>query len=274
VSDPLVSVIIAARNEARRIGECLRSLAAQTYTPVEIIVVDDGSSDATADVAGGFTGVRVLRRSHSGKARSVAAAADVARGAILCFLDGDMVFAPDYLAELLAPIVAGDAIGTSHGVELVANPDNPWARCWQQRAGLPPDRRLVLTPAEIERGSVVFRAVRADAFRRVGGFDDVGYMDDQTLSPKLGVRARWVMSARCRHYNVERLGEVVWLGRWGAHSIFVRHGPRAVRSFVPPLIAWHALREAFRHRSAAMLPYAAAYEWGVFTGLLARRRGA
>jgi glycosyltransferase involved in cell wall biosynthesis len=267
-----VTVIIAARNEARRISECLTSLLAQTYAPLEIIVVDDGSSDTTADIAARFAGVRVLRRAHSGKARAIAAAADVAGGDILCFLDGDMVFAPDYIATLVAPIVSGAEVGTSHGTELVANPDNRWSRCWQQRAGLPPDVRVRLTPRQVEAGSIVFRAVRADAFRRVGGFDDVGYMDDQTLSPKLERRARWVVEARCRHYNVESLGEVVALGRWGAHSILHRHGAKAVRSFLPPLIPLHAVRDAVRHGNPAMFVYTAAYEWGVFVGLLARLR--
>lgn len=271
---PLVTVIIAARNERRRIGECLTSLQAQTYRPIEIIVVDDGSSDGTADAAAAFPGVRVLRRAHAGKAKSIAAAADVAKGAIYCFLDGDMVFEPDYIAALVAPIVRGEVVGASHGTELVANPGNTWSRCWQRRAGLPPDRRLVLSPQQIEHGSIVFRAVRGEEFRRVGGFDDVGYMDDQTLSPKLGRRARWVMEARCRHYNVESLREVVALGRWGAHSILHRHGPKALRSYLPPLIPLHALRDALKHRSGAMAAYTAAYEWGVFRGLLARVRRA
>lgn len=268
-----VSVIVAARNEERRIGECLRSLQAQTRPAHEIIVVDDGSRDRTADVAATFAGVRVLRRAHAGKAQAIGAAADVATGDVFCFLDADMVFEPDYLEQLLAPILAGET-GTAHATELVANPDNTWARCWQARAGLPPDVRLQLTPRELELGSLVFRAVRADAFRRVGGFDDVGYLDDQTLSPKLGVRARWVAAARCRHYDVESLGEVVALGRWGAHSIHHRYGAKALRSFLPPLIVARAVRDAARHRSAAMLLYTAAYEWGVFTGLVARRGAA
>jgi glycosyltransferase involved in cell wall biosynthesis len=272
VSGPLVTAIIAAYNEERRIAECLTSLRAQTYRPLEIIVVDDGSRDRTADVAAGFAGVRVLRRVHGGKARAVAAAADVANGEIFCFLDGDMVFAPDYVAQLTTPIVTGAEVGTAHGTELVANPSNPWSACWQRRAGLPRDRRLVLTSRELEQGSIVFRAVRADAFRGVGGFDDVGYMDDQTLNPKLGRRARWVVEARCRHYNAETLREVAALGRWGAQGIFQQRGRTALRRFAPPLILLHALRDAIRFRSATMAVYTVAYEWGLWRGLLARGR--
>jgi len=271
VTNPAVTAIVAARNESRRIGECLASLTAQAYRPLEIIVVDDGSRDGTADIAAQVPGVHVLRRAHSGKAGSIAAAAAVAGGEIFCFLDADMVFAPDYVAALVAPIADGTELGTAHAMELVANPENVWAACWQRRAGLPPDRRLVLTPRQMAEGSLVYRAVCAAEFRRVGGFDDVGYMDDQTLSPKLGRRARWVADARCRHYNVETLGEVVALGRWGAQTIWRERGRAALRSFLPPLIAAHALRDMARYRSASMFIYTAAFEWGVLRGLWSRR---
>ncbi len=265
-----VTIIVPVRNERRRIGECLASLLDQTYEPLEVIVVDDGSSDGTADVADTFPHVRVLRRAHAGKAAAVAAAADVATGDILFFLDGDMVFPPDYVTLMAAPIAAGEATGTAHAEEEVANPDNRWSRCWQRRAGLPPERRLALTPKQLGEGSVVYRAVRADAFRRVGGFDDVGYHDDQTLAPKLGRRAQWVAAARCRHYNVESLGEVAALGRWGAHDVWERHGRRALLSYAPP-VAWaRALAEAVRRRSVAMGIYDAAYAWGMWRGLLDR----
>jgi glycosyltransferase involved in cell wall biosynthesis len=269
-----VTAIVAARNEERRIAECLRSLLAQTHRPLEIVVVDDGSDDATAGVAEAVDpSVRVVRRRHGGKARAVWAGAEHAGGEILLFLDADMVFEPDYVARLIAPIVAGAEVGTAHGTELVANPGNRWAACWQRHAGRPPDRRFVLSEAQLAAGSTVFRAVRAADFRRVGGFDDVGYHDDQTLCPKLGRRAKWVLEARCRHYNVETLAEVAALGAWGARSVWAEHGRRALVSFAPPLAALHAVRDAVRYRSLAMAIYTGAYEWGLWRGLRRLRRG-
>lgn len=265
-----VTALIAARNEARRIGECLASLRAQTWTPLEIVVVDDGSTDDTADRAAAVDGVRVLRRPHAGKARAIAAGAEVATGDILLFPDADMVFAPDYVAAMVAPIVRDGAAGTAHATELVANPDNRWSRCWQRRAGLPPDRRLALTPAQLSEGSIVFRAVPAADFRRVGGFDDVGYLDDQTLAPKLGRRAVWVPDAVCRHYNVETAREVLALGIWSAHTILHRHGSRALLTYLPPLTWGRALRDAWRHRSASQAAYTLLYDTGVLRGILGR----
>jgi glycosyltransferase involved in cell wall biosynthesis len=268
----LVSAIVAAYNEERHLGECLASLRAQTYAPLEIVVVDDGSTDGTAAVAAGVPGVRLLRRAHGGKARAVNAAAETTGGEVLLFLDGDLVFAPDYVALLVAPILSGVAIGASHGTELVANPRNRWAACWQARAGLPPDRRLVLTPQQIAEGSIVYRAVRRSEFLRVGGFDDIGYLDDQTLFPKLSLRAAYVPEAACRHYNPERLAEVFAAGVWGAQSILHLHGRAALVTYFPLFSLFHAVREGVRTWSATRFAYEFVYELGVFSGLL--RRGA
>jgi len=271
---PLVTAIVAAYNEERHLGEGLASLRAQTYAPLEILVVDDGSTDGTAAVAGGVPGVRVLRRPHSGKARSVNAAAEAAKGEVLLFLDGDLVFAPDYVALLTAPILSGEEIGTCHGTEMVANPENRWAACWQARAGLPPDRRLVLTPEQIAEGSTVYRAVRRGDFLRVGGFDDIGFLDDQTLCPKFGQRATFVPAASCRHYNPERLREVYASGVWGAQSILHLHGRSALVTYFPLFGLFHAVREGLRTWSATRFAYDLAYEMGVFRGLLHRSRNA
>lgn len=270
---PLVTAIVAAYNEERHLGECLASLRAQTYAPLEILVVDDGSSDGTAALAESVPGVRLLRRPHTGKARTVNAAAEAARGEVLLFLDGDLVFAPDYVALLAAPILAGAALGTTHGTELVANPGNRWAACWQARAGLPPDRRQVITAQQLAEGSIVFRAVRRSDFLRVGGFDDIGFLDDQTLSPKLGARAVIVPDAVCRHYNAERLGEVFQAGVWGAQSILHLHGRGALVTYFPLFGLFHAVREGVRTWSVTRFTYDLVHGLGIFRGLLRRRGG-
>jgi glycosyltransferase involved in cell wall biosynthesis len=264
------TAIVAARNEERHIAECVVSLLEQTWRPLEILVVDDGSTDRTAEIVRSFAAVRLLSQPHGGKARAVNAAAAVAQGDVLLFVDGDLVLDPDYVERLVAPIAAGECVGTAHATERVANPRNVWAACYQVRAGLPADRRLALSDAQLAEGSIVFRAIRASEFRRVGGFDDVGYLDDQTLFPKLGVRARWVSEAACAHYNAETLGEVFAMGVWGAHSIFVLHGSRALLSYLPLLSLLRAIRAAFRARRPCLAVYEAVYEAGVWSGLLRR----
>ena len=269
----LVTAIVAAYNEERHIAECVASLLAQRYAPLDILVVDDGSTDGTAAAVPRHPRVQILRRAHAGKAKAVNAAAAAARGEIVLFLDGDLVFDPDYVGALVAPILSGEEIGTSHATEFVANPENRWARCLQATAGLPSDRRLALTDAQVAAGSIIYRAVRRDDFLRVGGFDDIGYLDDQTLFPKLGRRGRFVRDAVCRHYNPERLREVVATGAWGAQSILHLHGRRALLRYLPPLSVARALRTGLRTRSASRVAYDVAHEWGVFWGLVGRFQG-
>ena len=270
MSAATVTAIVAARNEERHVGECLQSLLAQTYRPLEIVVVDDGSTDRTAAIVRSFPAVRLISQPHHGKARSINDAARTAAGDVLLFLDGDLVFAPDYVERLVAPILRGECIGTAHATERVANPQNTWAACWQATAGLPADRRMAMDASMLAEGSIVFRAIRKADFLRVGGFDDIGYLDDQTLFPKLGVRARLVAEAACSHYNAETLGEVFAAGEWGAHSIAVLHGFKAIGHYQPLLSVPRAVMAALRGRLPALAIYQSVYDGGVCWGLLRR----
>jgi chlorobactene glucosyltransferase len=98
---PLVSVLVPARNEERRIGRCLENLVAQDYPSLEIIVLDDGSLDATADIVRNFAddGVKLvagmpLPEGWSGKNWACHQLSQVAAGQLLCFIDADTVVEP------------------------------------------------------------------------------------------------------------------------------------------------------------------------------------
>ncbi len=269
----LVTAIVAAYDEARHIRACLDSLRSQTHAPLEILVADDGSRDKTAEIASGVPGVRVLRLPHAGKARAINAAAREARGTILLFLDADLIFDPRYVEALVAPILAGDAVGTSHATERVANPRNVWSRCLQARQGLPPDLRISLSPEQIVEGSTIYRAIRKDAFAAVGGFDDAGYLDDQTLFPKVGRRGRFVVEAVCSHQNPDRLREVFASGVWAGKTVHARHGSRAALRVSPPSAVVRAVIHAARQRLPALAVFDTVYETGVFWGLVKRATG-
>jgi GT2 family glycosyltransferase len=87
----LVSVVMPAYNAAATIEPALRSLLGQTYEPLEIIVVDDGSSDVTADVAAGLGDPRVmlLRQSHGGLVKALNDGCARAQGEYIARLDAD-----------------------------------------------------------------------------------------------------------------------------------------------------------------------------------------
>jgi glycosyltransferase involved in cell wall biosynthesis len=270
---PLVSALVAAYNEERHIAGCLQSLRQQTWAPLEILVADDGSRDGTAAIAEA-AGVRVLRlQEHRGKARALNTAAAVARGEVLVFCDADLEYSPEYVERLVRPILEGTARGTSHADELVANPENLWSRCMQRAHGLPPDRRLALSEEERRAGTTVFRAVRRADFLAVGGFDETGYLDDQSLAPKLAARAVFADGAYCRHYNPETLGEVFRMGCWSGKSVHDLRGARGLLDYAPPRIPWHALSAALHHGMPALLIYRLVLEFGVFWGVLRRVLG-
>lgn len=93
--DPLVSVVVPVLNGARFLGECLASLLAQDYPAVEIVVVDDGSSDRSAEIAESFAGVRVLRRPHEGLGRARNAGIRATTGPLIGFCDADDTWKPE-----------------------------------------------------------------------------------------------------------------------------------------------------------------------------------
>src|SRR4051794_2793287 len=97
-----VSVVICAFNEAEHVDRLLSSLAVQTRPPLEVLVVDDGSTDHTSAIAKS-QGALVLRVAHRGPARGRNLGARIASGDILIFLDGDMSCEPRFIEMLVRP---------------------------------------------------------------------------------------------------------------------------------------------------------------------------
>jgi glycosyltransferase involved in cell wall biosynthesis len=104
---PRVSVVIPAYNASNTLERAIASVCAQTWPAHEIIVVDDGSSDSTADVAKTFGSVLVIQQANSGVAAARNAGARAATGDWLAFLDADDWYAPDRL-RLHAEWIAED----------------------------------------------------------------------------------------------------------------------------------------------------------------------
>ena len=99
---PTVSVIIPAYNAEAFLARAIRSVEAQTFRDFELLVVDDGSTDGTADVARGFDSVRYVRGSHQGEAGARNLALEEATGELVAFVDADDEWLPDKLARQAA----------------------------------------------------------------------------------------------------------------------------------------------------------------------------
>ena len=93
----VVSVIIPVYNGERFLAEAIDSVFAQVYRPIEVIVVDDGSDDRSAEIARSYADVRVLSQGNSGLAAARNAGIAVATGAFIAFLDADDVMLPTNL---------------------------------------------------------------------------------------------------------------------------------------------------------------------------------
>lgn len=129
-TSPRVSVIMAAYNEERFLAEAVESVLSQSFADFELIITDDGSTDATPQLAQTFAErdperVRVIRgERNQGKPFALNRALAVRRGELIAWLDGDDVMRPDKLARQVAALDADlDAAGCSHDAEMFQSED-------------------------------------------------------------------------------------------------------------------------------------------------------
>lgn len=118
---PLISIGVSAYNRKDYLKLCLESLLAQSYSPCEIIVVDDGSTDGTAEMMQEmfppekYPALTYVRQENGGDASAKNHAARLARGKYIVFNDSDDLFVPDAVERLFQAIPAGDENACSYG---------------------------------------------------------------------------------------------------------------------------------------------------------------
>ncbi|WP_157372230.1 bifunctional polysaccharide deacetylase/glycosyltransferase family 2 protein [Arthrobacter sp. Soil736] len=182
-----VSVIVPAYNESAGIEAAVRSIVASTH-PVEIIVVDDGSTDGTADIveALGLPGVTVIRKENGGKPSALNAGLDAASHDLVVMVDGDTVFEPDTVHALVQPF-ADPRVGAISGNTKVANRGGILG-AWQHIeyvVGFNLDRRLFDVAECMPTVPGAIGAFRRDALLRVSGVSDDTLAEDTDLTMSL-----------------------------------------------------------------------------------------
>lgn len=187
---PPVSILIAAYNEEKVIGQTLRAVLNSTYPgEIEVVVVDDGSKDKTAEIVAGMAHsegrLHLLRQINLGKAMALKTGFDAVRHEIVVSLDADTQFAPDTIGELVRPF--GDpAVGAVSGRARVGNPKTLVARfqSLEYTCGFNLDRRAyhLLNCITVVPGAV--SAFRKSAVFAAGGIstDTLAEDTDLTLS--------------------------------------------------------------------------------------------
>jgi GT2 family glycosyltransferase len=170
-SSVTVSVVMPCFNAARHLRQALASVLHQRFGNLEVVFVDDGSTDESAAIAAGCgdARVRVLRQQNAGVSAARNRGIAAARGEFLAFLDADDHWSPDFLAKLHAA--------------LESTPDAVIAYCGWQNVGAPDKSRSPYVPPDYETPSKLAQLIeacpwpihaaltRTSLVRSAGGFD-------------------------------------------------------------------------------------------------------
>jgi glycosyltransferase involved in cell wall biosynthesis len=254
----LVSTIIPVWNRARMLREAVGSVLAQTYRPIEVIIVDDGSTDDTAAVADALAAehaeVRVIHQENAGVGAAREAGQLAARGEFIQYLDSDDLLAPRKVELQVAGLRAHPECGVSYG--RMRGEHGTGARF---ETMFPAMLRARIWPT----GAALYRAElieRAGPWLRLVNEEDWEY--DARIAA-MGVRLHYVddVVGEYRHEGQERLSgrgldPVVLRDRARAHVAIYGHARRAgIGNDAPEM--QHYARELFllaRQCGAAGLP--------------------
>ncbi len=270
--DKKVSIIIPVYNEEKVIGECLKSLKDQSWKNLEVILVDDGSTDKTLDIIENLKdpNLLLLKQKHRGPGTARNLGAKNAKGKILVFVDADMTFEKDFIKDLVGPIIKKESIGTFSKNEMVRNQNDIWSVCWNINKNLPKDRMI---PQNHPNHAHVFRAILKSEFEKVGGFEASGqYTDDWSLSSKLGTGSTLAHGAVYYHSNPSSLGEVWKQARWIGKNEFISGSLlRQVRSLVLysfPASILIGIIKSVRSSSPQFLMFKIIYDLGIWLSVI------
>ncbi len=204
--EPAVALVIPARNAGATLGACLESVAGllEDGRLEEILVVDDGSTDDTAEVVRRFPGVGLIRTEQQGRGAARNVGWRAAKSPIIWFIDADCVAEPDALGHLLGhlrePRVV--AVGGSYGN---MRPDSLVA-CLIHEEIVERHRRM---PADVNYLATFNITFRREALERLGGFDErfLRAQDTEISYRALdaGGRLRFDRRSRVKHFHTTSL---------------------------------------------------------------------
>jgi glycosyltransferase involved in cell wall biosynthesis len=184
-----VSVIIPVFNGQQYLAEAIRSAFAQTIAPLEVIVVDDGSTDQSAALARQL-GVTFLSQEHCGQGAALNSGVTVSHGRYLAFLDADDVWMPEKLEQQLRHLEGEPDVGAVFGHTV------------QFGDALPDSEPM---PARLPSALLI----RRDALQRVGPFD---------TRLRLGGPVEWAIRLEASGVGVVVLPEVLYRRRLHRHN--------------------------------------------------------
>lgn len=186
-SKPTVSIIISTRNEEKNIEECLKSIKAQTYQSIELLVIDNNSTDKTQDIAHKYTRIVINKGPERSVQRNFGVAAS--SGSYIAWFDADMILTPYVIEKCVGKVLENDTIKA-----LIIPEQSIGIGFWADCIAL--EKRCYLGDNDIE-------AVR---FVEKGAFKKVGMLDKNLISGE-----DWDITSRLRAggYKIARINSFV-----------------------------------------------------------------
>lgn len=171
MESPTVTVIMPVYNTEAYVGDSLKSILEQTYTKLQVVVVNDGSTDGTQAVLDRFTDPRlqVVQQANGGVSAALNKALSLAKGALIARQDADDISAPERIAKQVAHFQVNTATVILGTWGRFFSPDDGPDAFLERPTSDAAIRFAVLFDSPFVSTSVMFRA---DVLERVGGFDE------------------------------------------------------------------------------------------------------
>lgn len=193
MTNPRVTCIIPVYNGERYLGEAIESILDQTYHPIEIVVVDDGSTDATATIVAGFgTRVRYLFQTNAGQVSAMNHGVRAASGDLIASLDADDLWIRGKVARQVAHLGEHPETGAVFG-----HAQNFWIDELREEAERFRNHRIARPLPAYVCGTMM---ARRQAISAVGPFD-VGMVH--------GWVPEWVLRARAKGVRIDLLPDLL-----------------------------------------------------------------
>lgn len=265
----LITTIIPVFNRAAMLREAVTSVLAQTYRPIEIAIVDDGSTDDTGRVADELAAahpeIRVIHQKNAGPGVARETARSIARGEFIQHLDSDDILLPEKFEIQTRALRENSRAGVAYGWTRFRGADGVVESTPHKRTG---QRLETIFPAMLESRwwSTPSPLYRRDVIDAAGPWTDLRVEEDweydcriAALGTRLAYSAEWVCEVR-RHEEGHQSGQghapEILRGRARAHELILGHARRAGISTDAPEMK-HFARELFllaRQCGAAGMP--------------------